>query len=223
MPKLVFAVLPTVGGKLREEYVAKMAAVSEYAKTSEPGVLTYAVCLPRDEADQKTVYAIEIYQDQAALDAHMQTANVKDLIAWMGANPVLAKAPTVTELDVIEDLGLLVRNDKLAAVTDPYVVVGEVTYKNGELVQQSLPHWAKVVETNKTSEPGTLVYALSRGAAEPSKLYTLEAYESKDYLWDVHAKSAAVQANVATTKEWRDNLTLHVVRKAHGYLARAKL
>lgn len=210
------------------QYIAKLAATSAYSKANEPGVLSYAVCVPRDEADQKTIYMLEAYTDQAALDAHMKIDNVTEMIKWMGANTVFEAPPTVLELDVIEDFGLFMRPDAIDQAEDPYIVVGEVTYKDGALVEKSLPHWAKVVHTTKTSEPGSLVYALTRGgvaggAAEPNKLYTLEVYTDKDYLWDVHAKSQAVQDNVRSTKEWREGVKHHMMKKVHGYLAKSKI
>ncbi|KAL1895252.1 hypothetical protein Sste5346_005398 [Sporothrix stenoceras] len=225
MPKLVFAILPTVGGQVREtQYISKLAATSAYSKANEPGVLTYSVCLPRDEADQKTIYMVEAYADQAAFDAHMQIPLVKDMIQWMGGpEPVLESAPTVLELDIVEDFGLFTRPDGVAAAADPYVVVGEVSYKDGELVEKSLAHWGKVVATTKADEPGSLVYALARNPAEPTKLYTFEAYESKEYLWETHAKSQAVQDNVAETKDWRAGLKHHIVKQVQGFLTRSKI
>ncbi|KIH90813.1 hypothetical protein SPBR_00978 [Sporothrix brasiliensis 5110] len=226
MPKLVFAILPTVGGKVRDEYIAKLAATSAYAKAHEPGVLTYAVCLPRDEADQKTIYMIETYADQGALDAHMQIDLVKDMIAWMGGPaPVLEGAPTVLALDVVDDgagkFGLFARPAGVAAAADPYIVVGALAYKDAALADKSLAYWADVAATTRADEPGSLVYALARSAAEPAKLYTLEAYESEAYLWETHAKSAAVQKNVADTKDWRAGLTHYFVKQVHGFLARS--
>ncbi|ERS95809.1 hypothetical protein HMPREF1624_07885 [Sporothrix schenckii ATCC 58251] len=232
MTKLVFAILPTVGGKVRDEYIAKLAATSAYAKAHEPGVLTYAVCLPRDEADQKTIYMIEAYADQAALDAHMQIDLVKDMIAWMGGPaPVLEGAPTVLVLDVLDKVdhvdgdagkfGLFARPAGVAAAADPYIVVGALAYKDAALADKSLAYWADVVATTKADEPGSLVYALARSAAEPAKLYTLEAYENEAYLWETHAKSAAVQMNVADTKDWRAGLTHYFLKQVHGFLARS--
>ncbi len=208
---------------LTTQYIAKLASTSDYSKANEPGVLSYAVFLGRED-DQKTVYMIEVYADEAAFNTHMQSDKVKDMIAWMGANPVLDGAPTVLELDVVEDFGFFSREAAAdPAVADPFVVVAEVGYKDGSLVQQALPHWAKVVKTTKDDEPGSYVYTLALNPAEPTKLYSFEAYESKDYLWNVHVKSQAVQDNVAATKDWRNGLTHHLLRKHHGFLARSKI
>lgn len=167
---------------------------------------------------------VEAYADQAAFDAHMQIPLVKDMIQWMGGpEPVLEAAPTVLELDIVEDFGLFTRPEETLKAADPYVVVGEVSYKDGELVEKSLAHWGKVVATTKADEPGSLVYALARNPAEPTKLYTFEAYESKEYLWEKHAKSQAVQDNVAETKDWRAGLKHHVVKQVQGFLTRSKI
>lgn len=167
---------------------------------------------------------IEAYADQAAFDAHMKIPLVQDMIKWMGGpEPVLEGAPTVLELDIVEDFGLFTRPEGVAATSDPYVVVAEVSYKDGELVEKSFAHWRKVVDTTKADEPGSLVYALARNPAEPAKLYSFEAYESKEYLWETHAKSQAVQGNVAATKDWRAGLKHHIVKQVQGFLTRSKI
>ncbi|CAK7244831.1 MAG: hypothetical protein STHCBS139747_006379 [Sporothrix thermara] len=221
MTKLVFAILPTVGGKGREEYAAKLAATSRYSKANEPGVLSYAVCLPRDETnDSKTIYVIEVYADQAAFDAHMKTDIVQEMVQWMGVNPVLEAPPTVHMLDIVDELGYFTRNDAIGAATDPHIVIGEISYKSAELASKSLMYWAKVMQTTRSDEPGSLVYAVACGDAEPSKFYSLEAYTSKDYLWDVHAKSQAVQDNVRETSDWRSGLKHHILKQVDGFLVR---
>ncbi|CAK7219503.1 hypothetical protein SBRCBS47491_003873 [Sporothrix bragantina] len=220
MTKFVFAVLPTVGGKAREEYVAKLGATSRFSKANEPGVLSYVVCLPRDETDEKTLFMIEVYADQAAFDAHMKTDIVQDMIKWMGANPVLEGAPAVHILDIAEPLGYFTRNNAIVSANDPYIVVGEVSYKSAELAEKSFKHWAKVLQTTKDNEEGSLVYALSRGDADPSKIFSLEAYTTKEYLWDVHAKSQAVQDNVKETSDWRSGLKHNIMKQVDGFFVR---
>ncbi|EPE07610.1 4-coumarate- ligase [Ophiostoma piceae UAMH 11346] len=223
--KLMFAVLPTVGGKGRDDYLAKLAAIADYARANEPGVLSYVVCLPRDTADTKTVYMVELYADHAALESHMETDHVKDLIAWMGANAVLEGTPTVLELELLHDVesGIFVRHDALGNTSDPFIVVGEVSFKDSELLQKSLPYWAEVLKTTRDNEPGSIFYALARGTTNPETLYTIEAYTSKDYLWDVHAKSQAVQDNKQASEAWRSGLKLNILKKVNGYLARPKI
>ena len=188
-------------------------------------MLSYAVCLPRDKADTKTVYMVELYADQAALESHMQADVVKDLVAWMGTNPVLEGTPTVLELALLQDVegGVFVRHDVLDSTADPHIVVGEVGFKDSELLQRSLPYWAEVLKTTRDNEPGSLFYALARGSTNPNTLYTLEAYTAKDYLWDVHARSQAVQDNVQASKAWRAGLKLNILKKVNGYLARSKI
>ncbi|CAK7212810.1 hypothetical protein SCUCBS95973_001587 [Sporothrix curviconia] len=217
MTKFVFAVLPTVGGKVREEFLAKLAATARFSLANEPGVLSYVVCVPRDEADEKTLYMIEVYTDQATFDAHMKTEIVQGMVQWMGTGSVLEDAPAVHELDVEESLGYFTRNSAIPAAKDPHVVVGEVSYKSAELAEKSFAHWAKVVQTTKDKEEGSLVYALSRGSEDPSKIYSLEAYTSKDYLWNEHAKSQAVQDNVKETSHWRSGLKHHILKQVDGF------
>ena len=41
------------------QYIAKLLDTSKYAEANEPGVLKYAVCVPRDETNEKVIYVIE--------------------------------------------------------------------------------------------------------------------------------------------------------------------
>jgi len=53
---------------------------------------------------------------------------------------------------------------------------------------------------------------------EEGKLYTLEAYESKEYLADVHVKSQAIAHSIKNTKHLRNGLSHTFLKLEAGYL-----
>jgi hypothetical protein len=77
MAPIVIAKLPTASSTVREEvnstlisisitcidkslqYIQRLLAISKYSHENEPGVIKYAVFIPRDEADTKTAWVIE--------------------------------------------------------------------------------------------------------------------------------------------------------------------
>ena len=85
----------------------------------------------------------------------------------------------------------------------------------------SFPIWKGVYEDGK-NESGTLVYGVmkAKGEGEDDKSYTIEAYESESYLWDVHVKSPGVQHNMKTTPSWRYGLEHDKLKVAGGFWSR---
>lgn len=161
-----------------------------------------------------TAHDMSRYTDKPAFDLHMNTEGVQDLIKYMSTEKVVEGAPNVRELEVIDGMDLA-RTD-ITRHSDPYIAFAELEYKPGSAAQ-SIPYWKQVVETSR-NETGTLVYGLHKDPVQPDKLYTLEVYESKDYLWDVHAKSDAVAENVKNTKDLRIGLKHSFLKYASGFL-----
>ncbi|OAL52674.1 hypothetical protein IQ07DRAFT_678610 [Pyrenochaeta sp. DS3sAY3a] len=99
MPSIVVAAqLVTANEEARQKIIAALSSVSQFSKKSEPGVVRYAICVPRDEeADSSSVYVFEEYLTQSALDAHMASKPVQEeLIAYFGSNPTFfGGAPTI--------------------------------------------------------------------------------------------------------------------------------
>lgn len=151
--------------------------------------------------------------DKAVADAHLACEAVQDLIKLFGAEPVLTDAPTVYQLEPIYSF----TKNKATEAIDPYIVFANLIYKPGTM-EQSLPYWKEVASSSEHDEAGTLSYALCKEEANANMLHTVEVYESKEYLWDAHAKSKAVTESVANTKHLREGLQQTFLKMIGGYL-----
>lgn len=56
---VVVGVLKTTSKEARQQVLDQFAKIVDYSKAQEPGVVKYAITVPRDESDQTTIYAIE--------------------------------------------------------------------------------------------------------------------------------------------------------------------
>ncbi|KAF2422866.1 hypothetical protein EJ08DRAFT_689954 [Tothia fuscella] len=211
----IVARLSTSSEEHREECIRRLTSASKYAQDKEPGVLKYACLVPRDQPDDQSVWAIEQYADKASFDSHMATPHVQDMISWMGTGSVLTEAPIIYQLESIPDLSF--SRAQVTTHSDPYIIVGEIGYKPDQ-IPTSIPHWAAVVNTTKDDEPGALVYGIYKSVGDPNQLYSVEAYESKEFLWDVHVKSKAIEESVKNTKHLRTGLKHNFLKLEAGYL-----
>ena len=60
MPKIItIGHLTTTGIEARNTLIQSFEQIAEYSRQSEPGVLVYAITIPRDTSDDKTIYMIE--------------------------------------------------------------------------------------------------------------------------------------------------------------------
>lgn len=155
------------------------------------------------------------YVDQAALDAHMQTYDVKDLIHWMTAEDVLDGPPAIHQLQFLEALDFA--RPEVTSHSDPYVIYATLDYVS-EGASESLPYWKQVVDTGRELESGTLIYGICRDNDRKDRLCTVEAYESKAYLDDVHVKSDAIAESIKKTKHLRTGLKHTLLKIQAGYL-----
>jgi quinol monooxygenase YgiN len=88
------------------------------------------------------------------------------------------------------------------------VVVGAFTINPGKEEEALAALTALIEPTHR--EDGCLLYALHRGADDPSRLTFIERWESRELL-DAHLKSDHVAALVARRDElWGDNLVVTV-------------
>jgi len=217
MAPVVVAKLPTASADVREQYVQRLIEISNYSRENEPSVSKYAVFVPRDEADANTAWVIEEYKDQASFDAHMAHPLVQDMIKWMGSGNILKGTPTIHMLDYVNDLSF--SKPQVVKAQDPFVVFATIEWHPGKR-DQSIPYWTNVLEESRT-ESGTFVYGVLTDSDKTEVSHTLEAYESKDYLWDVHVKqNAAVHETVKDTKQWRISLEHNFLKMVGGFISR---
>jgi len=94
MPITVIAKLKVQSGK-EAEFEAAAKQMIATVKESEPGTLSYVLHKNTKDATEFIYY--EVYQDQAALDAHGKTDHMKAFGGKIGA--LLAGRPEITKLD----------------------------------------------------------------------------------------------------------------------------
>jgi len=92
----IIATLTVQPGK-QAEFEAVFAELAARVRADEPGNIFYQLCRSR-ESDE-TYKVLEQYRDQAAVDAHRNSAHYRSAGPLLGA--VLAGAPVVELLDAI--------------------------------------------------------------------------------------------------------------------------
>lgn len=141
----------------------------------------------------------------------MKSAPVQELIALVTADSLLEAPPKIHKTNIVHKMS----RPEADTAQDPYIVFGQVTYKPG-MRETGLPYWKPVFETTRDDEDGSFVYAVGTKADDENIICTLESYKSKDYLWDVHVKSDAVQENMKT-KDIRSGLSHTLLKIREGW------
>ncbi|KAK4936923.1 hypothetical protein LTR10_022301 [Elasticomyces elasticus] len=206
--------LITSSNDARNRVIKALEQIAEYSGVNEPGVLTYAITVPRDD-DGTTIYVLEEYADKATSDAHLASHPVQTLISLFTLQSVLKEAPTVYQLEPVYSF----TKPEVMRATDPYIMFANISYKAGGATQ-SFPYWKAVSSTSENNEPGSLLYRLCREEGNADRLHTVEVYESKEYLWDIHAKSEQVRESVTKTKDLRSGLVHAPLKMVGGFLHR---
>jgi quinol monooxygenase YgiN len=158
------------------------------------------------------------YADQAAVDAHLASDAVQELIKLFTTDASLFAAPT--NVYTTETAFSFSRPESNKA-TSPYIVFATLDYQPGTR-KGAFNGWQRVTAESQSNEPGTLAYAILKDKDQENTIRTVEVYESDKYLWDVHAKSAAVTDNKAKYGDIRTNLKFAFLKMAAGYLHKEK-
>ncbi len=103
-----------------------------------------------------------------------------------------------------------------ANIKDPYFVVESQTYMDGG-VHHVLEHWEEQVDESR-DETGTLSFGLYTDPTNEDRIYTIAAYESEDYLKNVHTKSRTAREVEEHTAGMRLAMDRTVLQKKGGYL-----
>lgn len=93
---VLIASLPIAEGKM-EEAVSALNRCASAVHQEEDGVLRYA--LHRDKSNPNRLVMIEVYEDQAALDAHGKTPHLQELMGALGG--LLDGRPEMSVLDPV--------------------------------------------------------------------------------------------------------------------------
>lgn len=144
----------------------------------------------------------------------MQSDVVKQMLNWLATRQPVAGDIKVSKLEVGEDFSVPTRAEA-DTHEDPFVAMGVLAYKDGT-VPQSMPYWKDVVAIS-AEEEGTLSYGIYTNTEDKNQVVAWEVYTSKEYLYDVHAKSDAVQANVKNTGHLREGLKHTFLKKVGGF------
>ena len=90
----VIARLNVAEGK-ESEFETHMLGLAEQVRANEPGNHLYTLC----KDDDGNYVVLELYEDQAALDAHGQSEHFK--AAGAGFRGLMAGAPDITRMAVV--------------------------------------------------------------------------------------------------------------------------
>jgi quinol monooxygenase YgiN len=143
----------------------------------------------------------------------MASPAVASIGAVFASNPTLLKGgPVVHNLRPAAAF----TRPTISEHTNPYIVFATLSYKPGTR-DTGLEGFARVCKATE-AESGTLSYNILADNEDAEKIRTIEAYESESYLWDLHAKSEAVQGNAAATKDLRTNLEFAFLKMVAGFL-----
>jgi quinol monooxygenase YgiN len=206
---------------------------SKYSTEKEPGVYKYCICVPTDVSDEKTVWAIEEcvtpstrshitiadgyrYADKKTLDDHMASPPVQEMIKFMTSNPIVEGTPKIRNLSWIDDM--VFTKAEVRQQKDPFIVFAELEFEAGAR-DGTLKYWNNNLKSSKQEE-GCFIYGFLKDPEQPDHIYTLEVYESEEFLMNVHIKSAAVKDTIEKTKDNRKNLVLSKLKMLDGFLAR---
>ncbi|KAF2735571.1 hypothetical protein EJ04DRAFT_511689 [Polyplosphaeria fusca] len=214
---VVIAKLNTANGEARQTVINALAKVQEFSKPNEPGVLRHATLVSRDPSDDKSLYVIEEYADQAAFDGHMAAKATTDLISNFEANPSLFAKPT--EISMSDISSSFVRPE-CARAADPFVGYASIDYKEGTR-DEALEGWKGVTSATQNNEPDTLSYAIVKDKGNSVSVHTFEVYASERYFKEVHATSEAVANNRAKYGDSvRTAFNLRLLKLVGGFLHR---
>lgn len=155
------------------------------------------------------------YADKKALDDHMETPPVKDMIAWMSSNPVVETA-TIRNLSWMNDM--VFTKPEVMQQKDLFAVFADIKFESGKR-DDTLKYWKANLDSSK-EESGCFIYGFAHDPEKPDHLYTMEVYESEDYLFNTHVKAPAVQETIEKTKDVRSELTLSKLKLHAGFLSR---
>lgn len=105
----------------------------------------------------------------------------------------------------------------ITKTSDPFLIFSNVEYKPG-FVPHAILGWNALAKSAEKEEAGTLSYTVLADE-EKGWIRTIEAYESEDFLYGTHFKSAAIAENQLQNGALRTGeKEVHRLRVVAGYL-----
>ncbi|KIW05299.1 uncharacterized protein PV09_03824 [Verruconis gallopava] len=215
-PVLLFGILPAANEKARDEIIAGLGKIAEYAKEHDPETTKHATHVSVDPSDPLTVVAIEEYTSQAVCDAHNAWPPVLEFLeAWKADPGRLSGPPKIWHSN--HAVASFTR-DALVEAENPFVVLATLQYNSEEEMNDALSGWGPAVSATETSEQGTLSYAIGRDVEVQNRLTFVEVYEDKKYLEDVHMQSDILKKQMEAEKQRAPKMEIYMLKKVAGYL-----
>jgi quinol monooxygenase YgiN len=201
--------------------IEQLNKVHTFSLVQEPGVLKHCSIIPRDPSDTKSLYVLEEYASQAALDSHTASPAVKSLQSWFSREPAVFEDPT--QILSLEPFCGFTRNNGDPAARDPFITFCTLQYESADAVRAASRRWKDATTlTERNEKRGTLSYQVMSQKDEPSMLRSIEVFESERWR-EAHVRQEHVQKNeevdLKEGRKWTTALELKVVG---GYLGREK-
>lgn len=156
------------------------------------------------------------YESQAAKDSHFQTEMFLAATEWFQNRGYVQEH---WELKPVEGITNFTR-PQLTKHKDPFLAVTEVVYPDEDTAEKSIPYWSAVTDVSRRDEQGTLLYGIWRNPAANEKIYVVHAYESLQYLTDVHVKSKEMD-EMRAYGAGKMSLNVWKLKLQEGFLARS--
>uniref|UniRef100_A0A7S3PE48 ABM domain-containing protein n=1 Tax=Aplanochytrium stocchinoi TaxID=215587 RepID=A0A7S3PE48_9STRA len=162
------------------EFEKLFRTLDEYVQTREPGTLFYQLC----KKDDETYIVLEVYENQAAVDAHSNSALYKEFFKKSGR--FLAGKP---EFIVCSTVGNDGRKDISGASV---AVLAHLEMQRGKGKQfESI--FQDLSESVHSKEPDCLYYQLCRHQSNPDSFSAFELYKDRKALMR-HSKTSHFSA-----------------------------
>lgn len=186
-----------------EKLLALLDRQAEKMK-SHPHCLASAVCrLNEDQSGVMGPSSLSEHQDPLCLTIITTWTSEPARLKYMEEPGTPEVHMQMSELCSIDPKGypttLSFMRPELAKCVDPFIVVAKFGYQP-RTIDQALVGWTELVEYGEKEEPKTLGYSVF---VDGDDVRTLEIYESKEFLCDVHVKSDAIKKNGAQNGQWR--------------------
>jgi quinol monooxygenase YgiN len=167
--------------------IAIFKDITDYSyKNENPGVIRYVTLIPTDASDETSVYMLEQYKDQAALDAHLSSAPVQKLLKFFGDESPIVGAPEVHNLTPSIDFR--------RPITDPkpgmLFLFAHMVYKEGK-ISEGLSILQELVSAVEKLEPE--FYGCTTSVDKEKNLIRIvDMFESEKFYEEEHVKSAPI-------------------------------
>lgn len=185
--------------------VAALKEMCESVDAEEPKALAYLFHRSQDDPSEAVLF--ESYEDDAALQSHMQTPHMSELRAAFG------------ELFDMSQVGAE-RLDRVAGFSrgasegeGTVTVIFYATALKGK-EDEAVAALGKMVEGTQANEPNTLVYALHRLQSDPARVAVFECYAS-DADFQAHTQTPHMAEMRAAFPELFDPSTVRLERLDH--------